>query len=111
VGNFCGAPIMIDTESKQVYYTPVYYVLAQFSKTIRPGDRAVETKIIKTDLDDDALHACATLNDSELLSVQILNTSMQPIQYNLQIGGQYAVVNVPANAVQTVRIQLHQEKK
>ena len=42
-GNYCGAPVMINTETGQIYYTPVYYVLAQFSKTIRPGDRAVQT--------------------------------------------------------------------
>ena len=42
VGNFCGAPIMIDLQSGYVYYTPVYYVLAQLSRTIRPGDRAVQ---------------------------------------------------------------------
>ena len=42
VGNFCGAPIMIDAETGQIYYTPIYYVLAQFSRTIRPGDKAVQ---------------------------------------------------------------------
>ena len=28
VGNFCGAPIMIDLESKHIYYTPIYYILS-----------------------------------------------------------------------------------
>jgi glucosylceramidase len=106
VGNFCGAPIMIDTNSKYVYYTPIYYVLAQFSKTIRPGDRAVQTSKKLENLDDDALHACATINDSKLLSVQLLNTTKQPINYHLQIGKKYAEINLAANSVQTVRVQL-----
>ncbi|KAA3663089.1 MAG: glycosyl hydrolase [Calditrichaeota bacterium] len=106
VGNFCGAPIMIDTKSKYVYYTPIYYVLAQFSRTIRPGDKAVKTEQVFLNLDGDALHACATTNADKLLSVQLLNTTKEPIKTNLQIGKQYAEIAVPANAVQTVQIQL-----
>lgn len=106
VGNYCGAPIMIDTESKKIYYTPVYYVLAQFSRTIRPGDHAVETRKKLNGLKNDALHACATINENKLLSVQLLNTTKNPISCNLQIGHQYAKVPIAANSVQTVRIQL-----
>jgi glucosylceramidase len=106
VGNYCGAPIMIDTKTKYVYYTPVFYVLAQFSRTIRPGDVAVQTEKQLIDLDNDALHACATINDQNLLSVQVLNTTKKPIQYKLQIGAQYAPVTIAANSVQTVQVQL-----
>ncbi|RMF56632.1 MAG: glycosyl hydrolase [Calditrichaeota bacterium] len=106
VGNFCGAPIMIDTETGFVYYTPIYYVLAQFSRTIRPGDRALETRQQFPDLEADALHACATMNSDRLVSVQVLNTTKAPIVYYLQIGKQYAEVTIPANSVQTVQIQL-----
>ena len=53
-GNFCGAPIMIDTAKQEIYYTPIYYVLAQFSRTIRPGDRAIQTHRTLDGLDPDA---------------------------------------------------------
>lgn len=106
VGNFCGAPIMIDTETRQVYYTPIYHVLAQFSKTIRPGDKAVQTYKTLDGLDSDALHACATVNKDNVLSVQLLNTTKEKITYQLQIKEQYAEIDIDANAVQTVRIQL-----
>lgn len=106
VGNFCGAPVMIDTSAQNVYYTPIYYVLAQFSKTIRPGDIAVETQSQFDKLGNDDLHACATLNSDNLLSVQLLNTTDKPISLNLQIRDQYAEINLAANAIQTVRIQL-----
>ena len=105
-GNFCGAPIMIDTDTGQVYYTPIYYVLAQLSRTIRPGDKAVQADKNLTGLDDDALHTSATINDDGLLSVQVLNTTKEPIQYSLQIGAQYAAVNIAANSVQTIRVLL-----
>jgi glucosylceramidase len=106
VGNYCGAPIMIDTNSKEVYYTPIYYVLAQFSKTIRPGDKAVQTERILSGLDDDALHACATVNKENLLSIQLLNTTKSPIEYKLKIKDDYAAIIIDANSVQTVQVQL-----
>lgn len=105
-GNFCGAPVMIDVETDEVYYTPIYHILAQFSKTIRPGDRAVQAEKYLQNLDHDALHASATINSDNLLSVQLLNTTKKQINYNLIIGDQQAQINLPANALQTVRVQL-----
>jgi glucosylceramidase len=105
-GNFCGAPIMVNTESQKVYYTPIYYVLKQFSRTIRPGDRAVQTEKILDGLESDALHACATLNKSNLLTIQLLNTTMRPLNLSLQINDQIAVVTMSPNSVETIRIQL-----
>lgn len=106
VGNFCGAPIMIDTETGQIYYTPIYYVLAQFSRTIRPGDTAVKTSMSLDGLGEDDLHASATISNDGLLSVQVLNTTKQQTRFNLQVGAQFAEVTIPANAVQTIRIPL-----
>lgn len=110
VGNFCGAPIMIDTTRQHVYYTPVYYVLSQLSRTIRPGDRAVKIKLHKDSLNPDDLHACATLSDDGLLSVQLLNTTWEPIDYKLQIGDYYASIRISANSVQTVQVNLGAQK-
>ncbi len=106
VGNFCGAPIMIDTATGYVYYTPVFYVLSQFSKTIRPGDKAIAVTSDLNELDGDAIHASASLNDDNLLSVQVLNTTKKPVNYQLQIGSQFAAVTIDANALQTVRVQI-----
>ena len=105
-GNFCGAPIMIDVDTGEIYYTPIYHILAQFSRTIRPGDKAVQANKYLDNLDDDALHSSATINDDNLLSVQILNTTKQPIDYQLIIGTQSAKIHHPANSLQTVRVQL-----
>jgi len=106
VGNYCGAPIMIHTETSQVYYTPIYYILAQFSKTIRPGDRAVQTNLELNSLGSDALHACATINADNLLSIQILNTTREDISCSLQVKDQYCQIRVDKNSLQTLRVQL-----
>lgn len=106
VGNFCGAPIMVDVRTGYVYYTPIYHVLAQLSRTIRPGDRAVQVDTHLGALDDDALHACATRDANGVLSVQVLNTTKAPIECALQIGSQHAVLTLAANSLQTVRVAL-----
>lgn len=75
----------------------------EFSDTT---DQAVQTRRVLDGLDSDALHACATVNRDGLLSVQLLNTTKEAIQYKLQIAGQYADIAIPANSVQTVGVQL-----
>jgi glucosylceramidase len=57
-------------------------------------------------LDSDALHASATINGDSLLSVHLLNTTKQAIDYTLQIADRHAEITIPANAVQTVRVRL-----
>jgi glucosylceramidase len=107
VGNFCGAPIMIDTETGEVYYTPVYWVLAQFSRTIRPGDHAVWTRLLRGEgLLDGDLYACATVNAEGMVAVQVFNTTRASVNYDLQIGSRFAQIEIPGNAVQTVTVQL-----
>jgi len=98
--------IRIDTTTQEVYYTPIYYVLAQFSRTIRPGDRAIRTHRALDGLGLDALHACATINDDALVSVQVLNTTKEALAYKLQIGDRFADITIPANSLQTVRVHL-----
>ncbi len=106
VGNYCGAPIMIDLASREIYYTPIYHVLSQFSRTIRPGDKAVQVDTYLGDMDDDALHVNATINSDGLLTVQVLNTTKQALRPILQIGAQQADLKLPANSLQSVQVQL-----
>ncbi|MDT8420771.1 MAG: hypothetical protein RQ754_10090 [Desulfuromonadales bacterium] len=106
VGNFCGAPIMIDTETGKAHFTPVFHILKQFSRTIRPGDRMVQADIHHNTAGIEPLYACATLNDEKVVSLQVLNTCKDDVDYSLQIGNRLAAVKIPANSLQTVRIQL-----
>ena len=106
VGNYCGAPIMIDTEKSEIYYTPVFSVLAQFSKTIRPGDVVVKTSLSVDPKLDDVLIGSASVGSDGRLNVQVFNSGLQPVEYTVEVGEQYADVNIPANALQTLVIQL-----
>ncbi|MEM7565125.1 MAG: glycoside hydrolase family 30 beta sandwich domain-containing protein [Pseudomonadota bacterium] len=106
VGNYCGAPIMIDTSTDYVYYSPIYYVLAQFSRTIRPGDKALYTDLQVESKNRDTVYASASINADSVISVQVLNTNKVPVEYRLQVGQQNALVKIDANALQTIRFRL-----
>jgi len=106
VGNFCGAPIMIDTKSKLVYYTPIFHVLSQLSRSIRPGDHAVEIALHTPELNNDVLHSCATINEDDVLSIQLLNTSKSEVSLKLELIEQTSQINLPANSVVTIQLQL-----
>ena len=106
VGNFCGAPIMIDTDTGYVYYTPIFHILSQLSKTIRPGDRMLQTEVSFTKEAGESLYSCASINDNNVLSVQLLNTKKQKQVSSLQIGNQFCEIDISANALQTIQIQL-----
>ncbi len=106
VGNYCGAPIMIDTATGQVYYTPVYFVLAQLSRAIRPGDAVLEVTVAGGDLDEGRVHACATLGQDNMVSLQVLNLGSSQLNYRLQVGAHYASLTIAPNALQTVRWRL-----
>ena len=97
---------MIDIESAYVYYTPVFYILAQCSRSIRAGDKAVQIIHSSNEQDPDDLYAFASINELRQLSIQLLNTTKNPVEFNLQIDAQYAAIRVPANALQTIRVQL-----
>ncbi len=106
VGNFCGAPVMIDTESKDIYYTPVYHVLKHFSQTIRPGDVALKASPVQGELKD-SLYVGATLNKQNEVVISMLNVSQEPIDYTLRLGEYAAKINAPKNSLKTIIVPLH----
>lgn len=46
----CYAPVLYDTEKKQVAYTPAYYYIGHFSRFVKPGARRVATTKYSRDL-------------------------------------------------------------
>jgi glucosylceramidase len=106
VGNFCGAPIMIDTQSGDIYYTPLFYVLAQFSRAMRPGDQVIECRLHAEGEVEASLYCCATINATNQLWVHVLNTAKQPRVCELELAGHHARIEMPANALQSIQIQL-----
>jgi glucosylceramidase len=98
VGNWAAAPIMVDTDNGDVYFTPLYYVMSHFSKFSRPGAHVVPTSV-PTEL---PLNATATVDDDGQVTLHVLNTSAQPYRYTLQLPSGAATVEIGAATLQTV---------
>ena len=97
--NWCNAPIIVDPENDEVYYTPMYYTLAHFSKYIRPG--AIR---IGFECSDKELMVTATQNPDGSFAVVILNMSSEPKNFKLSMGEAYVDVQISAQAIQTIVI-------
>jgi glucosylceramidase len=102
VDNFCGAPIMVDGQTGAVYYTPIYHILQQFSRHIRPGDQVIDLEQHNPGMGSDAWHVLATTNQAGKVVLHSLNTTARPIDYQVEIEGQFARLILPPRTVQTV---------
>lgn len=108
VRNFCGAQVMVDYANDIIYFTPYYYVLKQFSRSMRPGDTVLGVQRVQRPTTNDQLqdvYLCATVNDKGEYAVNILNTG-KAVKFPLQIGGYVADIEMPANSVETIIVKL-----
>ncbi len=103
VGNYAGAPVMIDYANDIIYFTPYYYVLKQFSRSMRPGDVVLG---VSQPQGQEQIHLCAVRKADGSLAVNILNRSEQADDVRVQIGDYTATVPMPANSVKTLFINL-----
>ena len=107
VNNFCAAPVMVDATTEEVYVTPLYYVMAHFSRYLQPGDRIVQVSTASPGLDADDFHATAAIKqDGKRLVVIAFNKSKNTLSYGIQVGNVHADVLIPGNAIQSLSIPL-----
>ncbi len=98
--NWCVAPIIVDPENDQVYFTPIYYTMAHFSKFIRPG----ASRIGITN-PDDSLLAIAAKNPDGSIAVVVFNEGKEAKNLNLSLGEKSAVIQINGQAIQTIIVK------
>ncbi len=104
VRNFCGAPVMIDTKDKVIYYTPVYDVLSLLSRAFRPGDRVVYVE--QADELKDDVFVCAAEKPDGKIMIAILNTTEEEVNFNIKLGNKYCAATLAPKAVQTMLVNV-----
>lgn len=97
--NWCVAPVIVDPEADEVYFTPLYYTMAHFSKYMRPGAERIGLK-----LDDEDLMATAVQNPDGTIAVVVLNQTDTPKQINLSLAEQNTALSISGQALQTILI-------
>jgi len=98
--NWCVAPVIVDPEQDEVYFTPLYYTLAHFSRFIRPG--AVRIGFNHADKD---LMVTAARNPDGSIAVVVFNPGTESKSLRLRLAGQTFDFSISAKAVQTVLIK------
>jgi len=98
--NWCVAPVIVDPEKDEVYFTPIYYTLKHFSKYIRPG--AVR---IGFENPVEALLLTAAKNPDGSIVVVALNQEMEARDFELNLGESSQKLSIDAQAIQTIIIK------
>ncbi len=97
--NWCVAPVIVDPEQDEVYFTPLYYTLAHFSKFIRPGATRIG---FENPVDD--LMVTAAQNPDGSIAVVIFNPGESAQNINLSLSERSTNITISARAIQTVVI-------
>ena len=97
--NWCVAPVIVNVEKDEVYFTPLYYVMSHFSKFIRPG--AVK---IGCEIDNKNLVATAVKNPDNSIAIVVFNPTERQESLQIKLNNQVKNISINANALQTIII-------
>jgi len=98
--NWCIAPVIVDPEKDEVYFTPLYYVMSHFSKYIRPGAKRIGWESENTDL-----KITAAQNPDGSIVVVVLNEENESKNFTLNLGNTSKTIAIDSAALQTLVIQ------
>jgi glucosylceramidase len=103
--NWCVAPVIVDPEKDEVYFTPLYYTMVHFSKYIRP-----KAQVIGLENSDKELQVTAAENPDGSIAVVVFNEGKIKKNFKLLIGGKETFINIDAQAIQTIMIPTNKRK-
>jgi len=98
--NWCVAPVIVDPDKDEVYFTPLYYAMSHFSRHIRPG-----SKRIGFELADESLLATAAQNPDGSIAIVLLNQNLEAKEIKVSLGEKSTTIIIAPQAIQTVIIQ------
>ena len=97
--NWCVAPVIVDPDQDEVYFTPLYQTLAHFSRYIRPG--AVR---IGFESADESLMVTAAENPDGSVVVVVLNQDTSAKDFKITHGDRSKNITISPQAIQTIII-------
>jgi glucosylceramidase len=98
--NWCVAPVIVDTEKDEVYFTPLYYVMAHFSKFMRPGAIKIGCTISNSELISSAVQ-----NPDGSIALVIFNPTDNNKTIEIDLNNNKKNISITAKALQTVVIK------
>ncbi|UTE78179.1 glycoside hydrolase family 30 beta sandwich domain-containing protein [Rossellomorea sp. KS-H15a] len=100
VGNYCDAPVIVDTVNDEVRYNSSYYYIGHFSKYIKVGARRIGCQI-----SNDAVSAASFENPDGEIVVIVMNANDREEQISLAIGEGSFNTTLPLHSIATFMIR------
>jgi glucosylceramidase len=95
-GNFCHAPVLVDTASGEVQYQPSFHYIAHFSKYVAPGARRLQ--LAKK---DKSLQTIAFVNPDGSRVIVVCNPADDARDFTLAVDDDVRACRVPARGIHT----------
>ncbi len=96
VGNFCDAPVIVDTKAAEAHYQPAFFYIGQISKFVKPGAFCVASTPGGNELQNVAFK-----NENGAIVVVVMNQTDQPRAVEIAIGARAGSSVCPPHAIQT----------
>lgn len=97
--NWCVAPVIVDENADEIYFTPLYYVMTHFSRYIRP-----EAKIFEVTHSDKDLMIAAAKNTDGSIAVVIFNEKQKDKKISLILNNKSVNIDIKGQSLQTIVI-------
>ncbi|TVZ57225.1 glucosylceramidase [Lutibacter sp. Hel_I_33_5] len=97
--NWCVAPVIVDPEKDEVYFTPIYYTLAHFSKFIRP-----QATVIGVENPDKSLMITAAKNPDNSIAIVVFNEGTEAKNISISLHEENVSIKIKGQAIQTIVI-------
>lgn len=98
--NWCAAPVIVDPDKDEVYFTPLYYTMAHFSKYIRPGAKVIALESPA----DKKFMVTAAKNPDGSIAVVVFNEEPLARDFSLTLKEETVNLHIEGQAIQTIVI-------
>ncbi len=97
--NWCIAPVIVDPDKDEVYFTPLYYTMAHFSRYIRPGATRIGHSVSSNQIKVTAIE-----NPDKSLVVIAFNPGDEAVGIELTLGDKKVNFSISGKAIQTIEV-------
>ena len=97
VGNYCSAPIIVDTKTQDIMYQSSFYYMGHFSRFIKRGHR-----IIVSENKTENLLVLAAINDTGSTTLILMNKNSATENCNYKDGNIDISLSIPARSIVTM---------
>ena len=97
VGNYCSAPIIVDTQTEELLFQSSYYYLGHFSRFFSRGD-----KIIESENNTNTLLALSATDKNQKITTTIMNKEESSVPFLYENGSNSKSFSIPPRSIITI---------